>query len=780
MNSQSTNFRFRRLSVWLTDARFHFCVLFLVLFLPGVASAAEGLPEIAGLRLGFADQFKVGEWTPAAVELQGSAESIRGRIEITALDADGVPARIVWKQGPPATVPAGDTATVRTLVKLGRRQSSVTVEFVVEDGRRVSRTFSSDDLPPAAPADQMIFLALGDDLDLADALNRRYRGDQAQAVLGRIDDARDLPHVWLAYAGVDTVTLTTAASDICDVMTDAQIAALDEWVLLGGRLIISVGSRGTELLGDGGRWNRFVPGRFLHVTTLRETTGLESAISAGRLGAAGDDMRTDVQAAVVTDVDGRVHLYEGTLRPGRPIMIRSAHGLGQVVFVCVDLDRPPLVDWKGRPQLVDQLLDRATQSRDATGDDYSSGRAAHLGYTDLIGQVRAALDQFVGVQVIPFSVIGGLAVLYIALIGPLDYFFLRRFARRMEWTWLTFSLIALLFCGIAWGIAIWSKGRDLRLNQLAIVDVDVQQQVVRGNVWAHVYTPHASLLDLELDVDPGTDPRGLDAPSVVRTSQDAADNDSRNRLPTGQGRGGASRGELLAWLGLPGNALGGMDTVARTDLLPKTYELLGTERAGLDMQLTVSQMPLNQASSKSLVGRWWGAGNFASPGTLQANDIGMLSGQLTNPLPINLTDCTLLSDRWAYSLRNVAAGQQVSLDATLAPRNVETLLQRRRMEDLKDVTTPWDQSDTRVPRIVQMLMFHEAAGGRGYTGLTHRYQGQIDLSDHLNTERAVLVGRASEPAVRLNVDSGPVEDNGSNKHWTYYRIVFPVVRSPSE
>ena len=48
-----------------------------------------------------------------------------------------------------------------------------------------------------------------------------------------------------------------------------------------------------------------------------------------------------------------------------------------------------------------------------------------------------------------------------------------------------------------------------------------------------------------------------------------------------------------------------------------------------------------------------------------------------------------------------------------------------------------------------MLMFHESARGKNYTGLTHRYQPQIDLSEHIRLGQAVLVGRAKYPVVNL-------------------------------
>jgi hypothetical protein len=462
-------------------------------------------------------------------------------------------------------------------------------------------------------------------------------------------------------------------------------------------------------------------------------------------------------ATVVDGIEGRIDVFEGTLRSGRPIVIRAAHGFGQIVFVAVDLDKPPLSTWEGRPRLIEQLLMRpAAGTRDVEPDGRASGRAAHVGYRDLVGQLRAALDRFPGVWMLPFSVIAALVVVYIALIGPLDYFLLRRFTRRMEWTWLTFSLMAVVMCLAAWWLASLSRGHEARGNQLALVDIDVNQGVLRGTTWAHLYAPKASTFDLQLQVDPQTDVR-------VEPNEAAE-----------QGGEGQGRGEWLSWLGLPGGALGGMERSTHSGLPSNTYKLAGRDGAGSPRQMTISGMPLNAASSKSLVGRWWGRVGVEPPQPLRNDALGLPAGDITNPLSIDLDECILLYDRWAYSLGRVSARQRIHLDATLAPRNVETLLQRRRIEDMKDVTPPWDRSASDLPRILQMMMFHEAAGGRAYTGLLHRYQGEIDLSDHLRLARAVLVGRAQQPAVRI-VDNGrSAAAEPATQHWTYYRIVFPV------
>jgi hypothetical protein len=106
--------------------------------------------------------------------------------------------------------------------------------------------------------------------------------------------------------------------------------------------------------------------------------------------------------------------------------------------------------------------------------------------------------------------------------------------------------------------------------------------------------------------------------------------------------------------------------------------------------------------------------------------------------------------------------------------NLEWRRTERRVEQSKDVSTPWNQAATDVPQIMQMLMFHEAAGGQHYTGLTHRYQPEIDLSELVRLGQAVLVGRAKEPVARLEQNGQPLADDAHTTTWTWYRLILPV------
>ena len=150
----------------------------------------------------------------------------------------------------------------------------------------------------------------------------------------------------------------------------------------------------------------------------------------------------------LADVQGTIEAHEADL----PLVIRTARGFGQIMFVAADLDRPPLDKWPDRPMLVAKLLDMPT----GHGEESEEGTAMmHFGYSDLSGQLRSALDRFDGVRLAPFWLVAGLIVAYLLLIGPGDYFFLRKVVGRMGWTWLTFPAVVLLVC---LGAYLWRTG----------------------------------------------------------------------------------------------------------------------------------------------------------------------------------------------------------------------------------------------------------------------------------------------------------------------------------
>ena len=109
--------------------------------------------------------------------------------------------------------------------------------------------------------------------------------------------------------------------------------------------------------------------------------------------------------------------------------------------------------------------------------------------SDLSSQLRVALEQFPGVKLIPFGWVAFFIFLYILLIGPGDYFFLKKVLKRMELTWITFPAIVVTVSLVAYYAAYLLKGNDLLVNKIDVVDIDQAAGLARGNSWISLFSP---------------------------------------------------------------------------------------------------------------------------------------------------------------------------------------------------------------------------------------------------------------------------------------------------
>jgi hypothetical protein len=360
-----------------------------------------------------------------------------------------------------------------------------------------------------------------------------------------------------------------------------------------------------------------------------------------------------------------------------------------------------------------------------------------------------------------------LAALYIALIGPADYLLLRSLGRRMEYTWLTFSLVIALFCGGTWWLTHRLKSDRLLVNQAELVDVDVTTGRVRGTTWFNVFSPATASYDLSVE------PRPAGAASARRDEA--------------IGRGAASQ-VLLSWQGLPGTALGGMEqAMAGPAAVARAYELADDHSRLLDV-------PVPVWSTKSFVARWRAAVRPPLAGQLRDAGDEVVDGKLTNRLDLPLSKCLLVAGHWAWNLPDIAPGQTVRV-VPGDQRDLQSLLKGFKLiregdkESLIQVATPYDQSSFEIPSILEQMMFYDAANGRKYTGLLNRYQSFVDLSDHLELGQAVLWASVPRSASQVRQFARPLAsaddqaasgDSASeagaadDQQWTYYRFLIPI------
>ena len=74
-------------------------------------------PKIVGLRVGFADHYKAGHWTPIELTLLGGSDPLIGQVELAMADGDGTPSKVVSPR--PVQVLPGRQTKVLLYLKIG-------------------------------------------------------------------------------------------------------------------------------------------------------------------------------------------------------------------------------------------------------------------------------------------------------------------------------------------------------------------------------------------------------------------------------------------------------------------------------------------------------------------------------------------------------------------------------------------------------------------------------------------------------------------------------------
>ena len=691
---------------------------------------AQKTPGIVSVDVGFNSIAKLGKWQPVLIT---TTEIEPTRFAITALDGNANKA--VYSGN---LTQVGDNA-YQAWVCIGRTYGNLEIELLdSQDQHLASRTIvleSSEVDVVASTAKQTVTIGAekATNSALSSTVESLY-GNQSGKVIG-LTEAKQLPVHWFGYDGVNDVFLFGSDKKRIEEISEQQWQALETWVINGGRLFIS--SNGKDgVLSDEGPLARFNVGKFSEVMTLKSMVQLDK-FTRKRLDA------KSLPVARIEVSDGKIDLAQ----KGNPLIVRQSRGLGQIVFISFDLADPVLSDWQGQPVLFSQLLESRFSEQSNNELDSGGSRASHLGYTDLSGQLKGPLEKFSRVRLISFTMVAVLIGIYLLLIGPGDFFLLKKVFRKMEMTWLTFSLITLGFSALAIGLASWSRPHSMQINQLEIIDIDATSGRFHGHTWTKIFSPETRSQSLSFDT---TNDLGLKSDS-----------------------------QLCNWLGSPGDGLGGMQTKAGLTTGQGSYEIVSQQTEVGQVSTSLQNLPLQVSSSSAFLTQWSGTFEPRIESRLRYTGV-QLEGQITNPLDKELINVRILFDDYIYIL-DKKLGPYETLDILSGPR-VRTLKTymtgRKRTSENNDrgQNAPWDPASTDLPRIADMMMFYSAAGGKDYTSLTHQFHNRIEMKDQMYFNRAVLVGELESNVGRFSID-GQSSDEFADRQLTLVRILLPVVKA---
>lgn len=306
------------------------CLSFLLIFI--FLFPSFGVADISiEPRVGFHGVFQLGRPFPLEVEIGNSGRSAEGRVDVR-----------VWKGG--ATKGGAPYPLLYRREIFVPAQSRKTVEFTVDPdfiSRPLTITFSS----PAGESKQEVDL-------------RRYFSPAPVMLL--VSESASMPAISLAPSSASRLVALSLAELPADPrawlgvshlifydqslrdLSRAQLLALDGWLAAGGKMVI-LGSLNYALY-QGAAISRFLPVR---------VTGAKRIAFIPPLGKRERTLpRTAVWVQASTPIGGKI-LAE---TEGLPVLVDSSRGKGRITYLAFDVGRPPLSEWNGLSELLQDLL----------------------------------------------------------------------------------------------------------------------------------------------------------------------------------------------------------------------------------------------------------------------------------------------------------------------------------------------------------------------------------------------------------------------------------------
>ncbi len=708
----------------------------------------DSMASIESVELGLNGVWKLGQLTPVRIKLPNSLAAQAHFLRLETFDGEGVAVSYLQPleiaNAPNDSGKANDSGKDRVIwsyVTIGRSAQPFTVEVLDSDKAVLARRqLNGSEQGQVLPSGQPWIVALGSSLGIEDSSHRVAATGLQSFTTTVITEADQLPEHSAGLSGCNVLVISTTGSPpvVADVTSD-QWSAINDWIVQGGYAIVSLGEYVAQMPGDS-PLRRLLPGDATDRLPNINSSPLEASTAT-------NVQLPPIVATRMNEARGVVELSMIDSSGKRfPWWVRYSRGKGVLQYFGSDLDLPVLKGWKDRKLVWDRVLgmfwSREQQSDAAMIESQSSG-STHLGYEDIIGQLRATLDYFPQARIFSFGEITFLLAIILITIGPIDYWLCVHWLQRPQLSWYFSSLVVLASSiGLVWLVQ-QSRPSKILTNSAQIVDFLPEERRAIVNSWTHVYSSNARTLDAQLV-----------APSEMQNAR-------------------------LDWQGLPGKGLGGMESnLLSNQGMPGYVIELGPANHSTTGKVTGVGIPTS--GTKCLYGNWSQTFEPRTQSQLkELQGIDQLEGRFSNPLTVDLLRPALMYHNWIYQLPSrIKAGEELSVTYEMVPKDLMRRLNRRQIVNSNDVITKWEPDNRQsLDRVLEIMMFYKASGGNAYTGLQHRFQPRIDTSNVVSLRHAILFGELVDPLGEITLDGVSEDQVQTVTRSTWCRILLPVARA---
>lgn len=422
------------------------------------------------LSQGFDGYTKPGDWAPVRVWLENTGEPVEGSVVVRPAFWNGAGVATYSQR---IDLDRGSKKSLLFVVPAVDGDIPLEASFVKDKRTLVKTSFRHRNLNPG----QNLLLALIDD-----SANRQFFKD-----IGA-----DLPDTKIVYMNPnqlpfrDNSLSSVSAIVISGTSTSSfsrdQQSVLINWVASGGRLII----------GGGPSWKQSISGipETMRPVKPTGTSAKDSAdvlkgftgIDAGNTG----NKAMSIPTAEVSSVQGTI--IAGDRR--NPLVVTRDIGAGKVVWTAVDVTLEPFTSWRNNAA-VWKLFSAGQTGGKSDAVIMNPERFAAF------GSMQEAVSSMPALNLPRMRWLAPYLLIYILLIGPVNYVLLKRRDRK-ELAWVTIPGIILLFAFGSFGYAYVKKGGDVIVNQIDVVEFYPGTAVSKITSTCGIFSPAKRAYDVVL------------------------------------------------------------------------------------------------------------------------------------------------------------------------------------------------------------------------------------------------------------------------------------------
>ena len=683
-------------------------------------TAADRGAKIESVQVGFRGVVEVGRWSPITVSVSGNPGT-QIILRVTTADAEGRPLR-----QPGSPVVLGESSTALSMVyQHGPIDSPVVVELLQGEAVLDELTLhAGGDKPQLQTVTQLtdFVVCLGHPLlgferaaqQASDI--RQARPDRVSPLLVQdysLEQLQDLPSDARGWEAVDVCVITSEC-----LIPEALGRLIQEWVRQGGRLVLVGGEQVTSASSPG--LSSWLPVQQNGAVTLRDITSLNTSIP----GSATLRLREGSLRAVQWAAESGAVLSPSL---DGPLVVRVGESQGTVTAIALDINAPPFVSttgerssiaWESLPDLCRWLSGLNPIPKLEEGSQRPQSDLNPTGVSDLQTQLINTLDQFPEVTRPSYWVVLGTTLLFVLIVGPLDYLLVHRLLKRPHWTWLTLPLWIALGGVVGLSAASRTGGTRELTRQLDLETWDAQRGEAQLDSWLTIYSPGHHRY--EVACEPGLMHPGVEADTHLRWA----------------GRPEAGFRGLYRSTGINGGA---------------TVEQAADGRA-------IQSLPIRHGASAVLEAKSKWDGTPPLTNELFDPGDGHLKGTFSHQFEGELVDWVLAYGSFAYLPSRsdegieapLTAGQTIRADQVpsrlladyLVRLSTRSILRRdRKSADYSMGRAIYDPLSRDLYNLLRTASFHEAVDGTAYTGLSNSTLQNEDLTPLISAHRAVFFGR---------------------------------------